>query len=249
MQNRSRDKENVDHGPKHVAVIMDGNGRWARQRALPRSAGHKAGVAATRRVVEGCGERGIEIATLFAFSSENWQRPDNEIAYLIDLFVNTLDAELPRLQDNEVRLRFIGNRRAFPEALTEVMAAAERDTAANSALTLVIAMGYGGRWDIMRAAERLAADLATDTQPSEPALEERFRGYLELGDLPDPDLLIRTGGERRISNFLLWHLAYSELYFTDILWPDFDLPDLDRAIDWFSRRERRFGGLSSGRYA
>lgn len=249
MQNPSRDKKKVGRGPKHVAVIMDGNGRWARQRALPRSAGHKAGVEATRRVVEGCAERGIEVATLFAFSSENWQRPNNEVAYLIDLFVNTLDAELPRLQDNEVRLRFIGNRRAFPEALTEVMAAAERDTAANSALTLVIAMGYGGRWDIMRAAERLAADLATDTQPSEPALEERFRGYLELGDLPDPDLLIRTGGERRISNFLLWHLAYSELYFTDILWPDFDLPDLDRAIDWFSRRERRFGGLSSGRYA
>ena len=224
--------------PQHVAIIMDGNGRWAKKRLMPRVAGHKWGVDALRDIVEACRERGVGFLTVFAFSSENWRRPTDEVSGLMQLFAHALAREAPKLRDNGVRLRFIGDRIKFSPELRESMEASEALTAANSALQLNVAMNYGGRWDVLQAAAKaVAAGVALD---SEQALDP----YLSLAFAPEPDLLIRTGGEHRISNFLLWQLAYSELVFTDTLWPDFDAAALDAAFADFAQRERRFGKTS-----
>ncbi len=207
--------------PRHVAIIMDGNGRWASNKNLPRYMGHREGVKAVRRVVSACKQRGIEALTLFAFSSENWRRPKAEVGLLMDLFVRTLKKEVNRLDQNGVRIRFVGDRTAFDSKLRLLMDAAEQQTAHNRLLTLVIAVNYGGRWDLAQAARRLAAKAVVGELEVE-AIDSGVLGReLCLADLPEPDLFIRTGGEQRISNFLLWQLAYTELYFTDLLWPDF----------------------------
>lgn len=227
--------------PRHIAVIMDGNGRWAAARALPRPAGHRMGARAVRQVVENCARRGIEVLTLFAFSSENWRRPKEEVSMLMGRFLEALDTEVDQLHGNGIRLRFVGNLERLSTALRERISAAERLTAGNTRMTLVVAIAYGGRWDIARAARTVAARCAAGEMRPEDIDETTFAPFLALGDLPDPDLLIRTGGERRISNFLLWNLAYTELYFSDALWPDFDEAELAAALDFFGRRQRRFG--------
>jgi undecaprenyl diphosphate synthase len=227
--------------PRHVAVIMDGNGRWAAARGLPRAAGHKAGIGPVRMLVEECTRRGIEALTLFAFSSENWRRPPAEVARLMRLFLEALTQELPQLQRNGVRLRFIGERDSLQPKLRTRMAEAEGATAVNTRLRLQIALSYGGRSDIVQAVRRLAAACERGQLHSEMIDETRFGAALALAELPDPDLFIRTGGEQRISNFLLWNLAYTELYFTGTLWPDFDVTALEQALTHFASRERRFG--------
>lgn len=230
-----------DCQPRHVAIVMDGNGRWAQRQSLPRTAGHREGAKAVRRVVQACGERGIEVLTLFAFSSENWGRPRREIEVLMRLFLTTLRAEIRRLDNANIRLRFIGDPNAFSPTLQDYIAKAQRRTADNTGLTLVIAANYGGHWDIAQAARRAAEEvMAGRLQPADitPELLQRF---VCLADVPAPDLFIRTAGELRISNFLLWQLAYTELYFTDRLWPDFDAGDLEMACAAFAGRQRRFG--------
>lgn len=227
--------------PRHIAIIMDGNGRWARRRALPRHAGHRAGVAAVRKITEECTRRGIEVLTLFAFSSENWRRPRSEVGLLMDLFMKSLQTEIESLHANKVRLRFVGDLEGFVPALVTQIHDAEALTRTNTGLTLVIAVGYGGRWDIVQAARSLAEDVAAGVIRPDDIDEAGFAGRLSIGDLPEPDLFIRTAGEHRISNFLLWSLAYTELHFTDTLWPDFDAEALDAAIADFSSRQRRFG--------
>ncbi len=227
--------------PRHIAIIMDGNGRWAQARGLPRHRGHKAGVEAVRGVVEQCAVKGVEALTLFAFSSENWRRPRTEVRLLMELFIATLGREARRLHRNNVRVRVIGDREAFPARLRERIRDAEDLTAGNSGLTFVIAGNYGGRWDIAHAARRLAERVEAGELAACDVTPERLQPHLSSHDLPDPDLFIRTGGEQRISNFLLWQLAYAELYFTEVLWPDFDARELEHALDWFSRRQRRFG--------
>lgn len=227
--------------PRHVAIIMDGNGRWALRRKLPRTAGHRAGVKSVRAVVEESVRQGVGALTLFAFSSENWRRPKPEVALLLELFMSALRAEVNRLNENGVRLRIIGERRAFPEKLQRRIAEAEGVTQANRAMLLQVAANYGGRWDIMQAARQLVAD-AREARISPDDLDEQlFSTQLSFPDLPDPDLFIRTGGERRISNFLLWQLAYSELYFSDLMWPDFGAGAYREALADFARRQRRFG--------
>lgn len=220
---------------------MDGNGRWARQRGLPRVAGHRAGVEALRGIVEHSVRRQIEVLSVFAFSSENWRRPGREVSLLLELFMQSLREEAGRLHDNNVRLRFIGERDAFPPLLSAEIAAAETLTGRNTGLTLVVAANYGGRWDITQCARRLATELAAGGLKAEDIDENAIGARLTSGDLPEPDLFIRTGGERRISNFLLWQLAYTELYFTDCLWPDFSPTHYDLALEWYRTRERRFG--------
>jgi undecaprenyl diphosphate synthase len=227
--------------PRHVAIIMDGNGRWARQRGLPRQAGHKAGVDPVRLCIEECSRRGIEALTLFAFSSENWRRPGDEVNALMSLFVEALDSELEELHRNGVRLRFIGERQNFSVRLQSRIAAAEARTGDNSGLRLQVAVSYGGRWDIVHAARQLAAHCVSGAMRPADIGEADLAGRLQLAGLPDPDLLIRTGGERRISNFLLWNLAYTELYFCDELWPDFTRAGFDAALEYFAQRQRRFG--------
>ena len=227
--------------PRHVAIIMDGNGRWAKQRFLPRVAGHRKGVEAVRSAVQGCAERGIEALTLFAFSSENWRRPADEVSLLMQLFVSALQQEVERLHQNGIRFRVIGDLSRFDPPLVGLIANAQRLTAGNTGLTLTVAANYGGRWDIMQAVNRLRADHGSG---SELWTEAQLQGYLALSDLPEPDLFIRTGGEQRVSNFLLWQLAYTEFYFTDTLWPDFDAQALDQAIASYRQRERRFGRTS-----
>ncbi|HEX7250179.1 MAG TPA: polyprenyl diphosphate synthase [Burkholderiales bacterium] len=227
--------------PRHVAIIMDGNGRWARRRHLPRFAGHKRGVEAVRAAVEACAERGIEYLTLFAFSSENWRRPAEEVALLMQLFQVALSNEVDKLHRSGVRLKVVGDTRRFDPKIRKLIAEGERMTAANGKLTLTIAANYGGRWDILQALERLQK--ARGAGEGE-IREEDLAPHLAMSYAPEPDLFIRTGGEQRISNFLLWQLAYSELYFTDTLWPDFDAAALDRAIDSYRSRERRFGRTS-----
>jgi len=227
--------------PRHVAIVMDGNGRWAQQRSLTRTAGHREGAKAVRRIVKACSERGIEVLTLFAFSSENWRRPRPEVELLMNLFLTTLRREIRRLDVANVRLRFIGDRSAFAATLQEYIAQAEQRTAANTGLTLVIAANYGGRWDIAQASRRVAEAAATGrVRPGDVTVDLVHR-HTCLADLPEPDLFIRTGGEQRISN---WQLAYTELYFTDRLWPDFDDKALDAACAAFASRQRRFGQTS-----
>ncbi len=227
--------------PRHIAIVMDGNGRWARKRGLPRNAGHRAGVKAARKVVEACGHRKIEALTLFAFSSENWSRPQREVTLLMRLFVEALQREVEELHTNNVRLTFIGDRSRLPGKLVRQMASGEELTAANTGLRLNIAVSYGGRWDLVEAARRLAARAAKGELEADAIGEDDFAGELALTGVDDPDLFIRTGGEQRVSNFLLWNLAYSEFYFSDALWPDFDSKLLDQAIADFTRRQRRFG--------
>jgi len=227
--------------PRHVAVIMDGNGRWAQRRALPRHLGHRAGAKAVRATVEGCARRGVEVLTIFAFSSENWQRPQDEVTRLMELFVESIDKEVDELHRNGIRVRFIGDLSRLRAVLGAKIAAAEARTAANQRMTLFIAVSYGGRWDIVEAARRLAARVVTGEIKPEAIDETLFADQLQLAGTPEPDLFIRTGGEQRISNFLLWNLAYSELYFCDTLWPDFDDAALDAALRFYASRQRRFG--------
>ena len=225
----------------HIAIIMDGNGRWARQRGRPRAAGHQAGFHATRKIVEACGRLHINALTIFAFSSENWSRPKSEVGLLMDLFLRGLKSEVGKLKDNNVRIRFIGERAAFSAKLQSEMDAAEKNTAHCTGLKLTIAVNYGGRWDIVNAARRLAEQVKSgEIQPADITLDS-FAGQVTLTDITDPDLFIRTGGEKRISNYLLWHLAYTELYFTDVLWPDFNDVELDKALEFYTTRQRRFG--------
>lgn len=231
--------------PVHIAIIMDGNGRWATQRLLPRTAGHARGVQAVRRAVETCGRKGVRFLTLFAFSSENWRRPQQEVSLLMRLFVQTLEKEVDKLVDQGVRLRVVGQLDAFEPRLQALVHAAEARTAHNSALTLTIAANYGGRWDILQAMQRMLAAHPEIAGQPDVVDEVRLDPYLSMSYAPEPDLFIRTGGEQRISNFLVWQLAYTELYFTDCFWPDFDAQELDRAIAWYRGRERRFGRTSA----
>jgi undecaprenyl diphosphate synthase len=220
---------------------MDGNGRWAAARALPRPAGHRMGVKAVKQIVENCARRNVQVLTLFAFSSENWKRPKEEVSMLMSRFLQALDDEVADLHKNGIRLTFAGNLQQLSPALRERMNAATALTAGNSKMTLVIAIAYGGRWDIASAARRLAQRVVAGELRAEDIDETQLGEHLALAGLPDPDRLIRTGGEQRVSNFLLWNLAYTELYFCDTLWPDFDEQELDAAIAHFSRRQRRFG--------
>ncbi len=227
--------------PSHVAVIMDGNGRWATSRYLPRVTGHAKGVEAVRGIVRACIERGVSYLTLFAFSSENWRRPADEVSVLMRLFASALEREVSKMHGNGIRVKVVGDLSRFDERLQQLIRDAEAKTADNRRLTLTICANYGGRWDLLQAMNRLVAErpgLADYT-------EQDLAPYLAMAHAPEPDLFIRTGGEQRISNFLLWQLAYTELYFTDIFWPDFDAAALDEAITSYQQRERRFGRTSA----
>jgi undecaprenyl diphosphate synthase len=227
--------------PRHIAIIMDGNGRWAQKRGQMRHAGHKAGLGPVRMAVAACAELGVEVLTLFAFSSENWQRPIEEVGRLMDLFMEALEREAAELNAKGVRVRFIGDRRSLSVRLQTRLNETEDLTRANQKLQLLIAVGYGGRWDITEAARAVARRCASGALQADEIDEATLQEELALGGLQDPDLFIRTGGEQRISNFLLWNLAYTELYFCDTLWPDFDRAELDRALAFFTGRQRRFG--------
>jgi undecaprenyl diphosphate synthase len=231
--------------PQHVAIIMDGNGRWARSRGMPRVAGHRASVKVVRKLVEECAARGVQYLTLFAFSSENWRRPADEVGILMGLFLDALVREVADLHRNRVRLRFIGDREQLGPELKQRMLDAEALTGLNSGLGLMVAVAYGGRWDISQACRSLAADVAAGKLAASDIGEEAIAARLALHDVPDPDLLIRTGGEQRISNFLLWNLAYTELYFSEVLWPEFSPEHLQAAFDHYTQRERRFGMTSA----
>jgi len=231
----------ADTVPRHVAIIMDGNGRWAKRRFLPRVAGHHRGVEALRETIKTCIARQIAYLTVFAFSSENWRRPADEVSVLRQLFVAVLETEVDRMMTNGIQLRIIGNIDQFGDQIAELARRAEQLTAANSKMTLTIAANYGGRWDLMQAMNRVAQEHAGQ---SVEFTEELLAPHLAMSYAPEPDLFVRTGGEQRISNFLLWQLAYTELYFTPTLWPDFNAAALDEAIAWYSARERRFGRTS-----
>jgi undecaprenyl diphosphate synthase len=237
----TREVPDVSDMPRHVAIIMDGNGRWARRRFLPRVAGHKRGVETVREMVRACIERGIPYLTLFAFSSENWRRPPEEVSFLMQLFVSALEDEVAKLHRNGIRFRVIGDLTRFEPRLVELIRCAEATTSNNERLNLAVAANYGGRWDIMQAVHKM---LACEPGRSGVFTETDLARHLALADTPEPDLFIRTGGEQRISNFLLWQLAYTELYFTETLWPEFDAAALDLAIASFRGRERRFGRTS-----
>ncbi len=228
--------------PAHVAIVMDGNGRWAKNKGLPRAAGHRAGIDALRATVRHSVRRGIKMLTVYVFSSENWQRPDAEVGLLIELFMASLSSEMDELNSNNVRLKFIGDISAFPAELQELVGSAARDTAGNGGLQLVIAINYGGRGELVSACRKLFIELNEQGRAAADITEQALRSHLQLPDYPD--LFIRTGGELRASNFLLWQLAYTELYFSDVYWPDFDAAELDRALDAYVRRQRRFGRTS-----
>jgi undecaprenyl diphosphate synthase len=227
--------------PAHIAIVMDGNGRWARMRNRPRSMGHQAGKKALRNVIEHCAKLGVGTLTVFAFSSENWNRPAGEISRLMDLFLRALDKEADELHQNGICLRFVGDKSAFKPNLQAKMKEAEQLTAGNTRMVVNVAVNYGGRWDITQAAARLAASIVENGQSPAEIDEQQLSEFLALAQSPDPDLFIRTGGEMRISNFLLWQSAYAEFYFTQVLWPDFDAGVLDQAIESYRSRERRFG--------
>ncbi|MEN3365624.1 MAG: undecaprenyl diphosphate synthase [Burkholderiales bacterium] len=231
---------NISSVPRHIAIIMDGNGRWATQRFLPRVAGHGKGVEAVRDIIKACVERGVGYLTLFAFSSENWRRPAEEVSLLMRLFVTALEREVAKMHANGIRLKVVGDLSRFDTNLQELIANAERRTANNERLTVSICANYGGRWDIMQAVGKMVAAQPGATDFT----EEQLAPYLAMAYAPEPDLFVRTGGEERISNFLLWQLAYTELYFTDTYWPDFDGAALDAAIESYRQRERRFGRTS-----
>ena len=231
--------------PQHVAIIMDGNGRWARSRGMPRPAGHRASMKVVRWVVGECSRRNIPYLTLFAFSSENWRRPPDEVGLLMKLLLEALAREVSDLHENRVRLRFIGDRSVLGSEITRTMLQAETLTAGNTGLVLSVAFAYGGRWDIAQACRSLAGEVAAGILRPDEIDEAHIAARLALAGMPDPDLLIRTGGELRISNFLLWNLAYAELYFTEVLFPDFGAAELDAALEFFAQRERRFGKTSA----
>ena len=226
--------------PRHIAIIMDGNGRWAKRRLMPRVAGHRKGVEALRGVIRACAERGVSHLTVFAFSSENWRRPQEEVTLLMELFMRALENEVARLHENDIRFRVIGDLSRFSARIQALIRDAEALTCNNTRLTFTVAANYGGRWDIVQAVKRLMASGVAVQDVNESLLAQQ----LSVADVPEPDLFIRTGGEQRISNFLLWQLAYTELYFTDTLWPDFDTAALDAAIESYHTRERRFGRTS-----
>ncbi|MEY3418868.1 MAG: hypothetical protein RJA46_639 [Pseudomonadota bacterium] len=229
--------------PRHVAIIMDGNGRWASKRFMPRVAGHSEGLGAVRKIVQECRRLGVEYLTVFAFSSENWRRPPEEVGFLMKLFLKSLKSEVSRLAENDISLRLIGDLSRFDSAIQEMVQFSEEKTADCKELTFTIAANYGGRWDILQAIRQCLA--ANPGLTPEQVSEELLQPHLSMAYAPEPDLFIRTGGEQRVSNFLLWQLAYTELYFTDTLWPDFDEAELHKAFDWFSQRERRFGRTSA----
>jgi undecaprenyl diphosphate synthase len=235
-----------DEVPRHLAIIMDGNSRWAKARGQSTTTGHRAGVESVRSVLQLCMEQGIRVVTLFAFSSENWQRPGAEVKALMTLFATYLKREIKRLHKDGVRVRFIGDRQRFSSGLLKLMTHAEQLTAANTQTTLVIAIDYGGQWDIAQAAQQLAVQVKAGELEPEQINEALLDQYISLADLPKPDLCIRTAGEHRISNFLLWQLAYAELFFTTTLWPDFAEPDLTAALLSYNQRDRRFGGRNQG---
>lgn len=237
----TRDIPEVSAVPRHIAIIMDGNGRWARKRYMPRVAGHARGLESVRAVVKACVERGVEYLTLFAFSSENWRRPQDEVSFLMQLFMKALRKEVARLDHNEIRLRVIGDMTRFDPELVRIIRESEEKTAGNAKLTLCIAANYGGRWDIANAVSEL---MRSHPERRDGFSEDEIADALSMSFAPEPDLFIRTGGEKRISNFLLWQLAYTEFYFTDALWPDFDADALDQAIESYRSRERRFGRTS-----
>jgi undecaprenyl diphosphate synthase len=231
-------------GARHVAIIMDGNGRWAKKRLLPRVAGHKRGVEAVRATVKAAIAHGVEYLTLFAFSSENWRRPEDEVTILMELFLRALEQEVAKLHNNEIRFRVVGDLARFDPRIRELIRDGEALTAANTRLTLTVAANYGGRWDIAQAARAYFSAHRESLDRARPLEPEALEPYLAMAYAPEPDLFIRTGGEQRISNFLLWQLAYTELFFTDTLWPDFDASTLDAAIASYRTRERRFGRTS-----
>ena len=231
----------VAHIPRHIAVIMDGNGRWAKKRMLPRVAGHQRGVETLREMVKACIDLGVEYLTVFAFSSENWRRPEEEVSFLMQLFLKMLEIEMHKMHENNIRLKIVGDVSRFDEPLRKLIAEAERMTAANTRLTLTIAANYGGRWDIMQAVRAMLREHPERAQGFD---EDDIEPYLAMSYAPEPDLFIRTGGEQRISNFLLWQLAYTELYFTNTLWPGFDRAALEAAIVSYQKRERLFGRTS-----
>ncbi len=234
-------KSDPEAVPSHIAIVMDGNGRWAEKRKRPRTFGHQAGQKALHKIVEHCGQIGVRELTVFAFSSENWKRPRKEVNRLMELFLRALDKEARELNENNVRIRFIGDLAGFSEELQKKIASATAKTAANTLMTLNVAANYGGRWDIVNASRNIATDIAGGRLQPEHVDEQLFARYTALGHSPDPDLFIRTGGEMRVSNFLLWQSAYTELYFSPVLWPDFSPDRLDEAIAEFRARERRFG--------
>lgn len=230
--------------PRHIAIIMDGNGRWAQRRRLPRVAGHTKGLDAVRTIVEACAARGVEFLTLFAFSSENWRRPVDEVSFLMRLFISALEREIARLHTNGIRLHVVGDLSMFEPRIQELVRRAQAKTAANTGLTLTIAANYGGRWDILQATRKIAQQ-CVDAGAMQNVDEASFAQHLAMAYAPEPDLFIRTGGEQRVSNFLLWQLAYTELYFTDMFWPDFNDAELSKAIASYRERERRFGRTSA----
>jgi undecaprenyl diphosphate synthase len=227
--------------PRHIAIVMDGNGRWAKQRFMPRVAGHRAGVEAARQVVKNCAKRHIEVLSLFAFSSENWHRPAQEVSYLMELFLKGLEREVSMLHDNNIQLRFIGDRTRFSEKLVSKIKEVEQLTLHNTGMVLLIAADYGGQWDITQAVQKLTNEIKAGQLTSAEITPAKIAEHLSFADLPNPDLFIRTSGELRLSNFMLWQLAYTELYFTPTYWPDFNEQELDKALDHFSSRERRYG--------
>jgi len=241
ISSATRDIPSSGAVPAHVAIIMDGNGRWAKGRGMPRIAGHRQGVEVVREMVKTCGAIGVEHLTLFAFSSENWRRPKTEVKLLLELLRSALENEVKKLHRNDVCLKVIGDLTPFPEKMQQLIVEAEALTANNSSLRLQVAINYGGRWDMMQASRKLAEAVASGELKPQDVDESVVESYLSTAGLPEPDLFIRTGGETRISNFLLWQIAYSELYFTKTLWPDFDSGELQQAIDSFANRERRFG--------
>ncbi len=241
----TRDIPVTSDTPRHVAIIMDGNGRWASKRLLPRTAGHAKGVQAVRRAVETCGRLGVDYLTLFAFSSENWRRPADEVSLLMRLFVQALEREVTKLQEQGVRLRVIGDLSAFEPRLQDLIFQAQASTAQNDKLNLTVAANYGGRWDILQATRNMLAGNPGLAQDLAAIDEEMLASHLAMAWAPEPDLFIRTGGEQRISNFLVWQLAYTELYFTDCYWPDFGEAELKAAFEWYRKRERRFGRTSA----
>ena len=240
-QSSTRTIPDIPSVPRHIAIIMDGNGRWAKNRMMPRVMGHQRGVEALRDVVKTCRSLGVEYLTVFAFSSENWRRPADEVSFLMSLFLKMLEREVTNLHQNNIRLKIIGDRSLFSEQLRQTMLDAEQLTTGNTALTLTIAANYGGRWDVMNAVQAM---LKGHPQLAQGFAEEDLSPYLSMSDAPEPDLFIRTGGEQRISNFMLWQLAYTELYFTDVLWPAFGRKELEEAIASYQKRERRFGRTS-----
>lgn len=240
MSTRTKQATQASDVPRHIAIIMDGNGRWAKRRLLPRVAGHRKGVEALRGVIRACAERGVSHLTVFAFSSENWRRPQEEVTLLMELFMRALENEVAKLHENGIRFRVIGELSGFSERIQALIRDAEALTRDNTRLTFTVAANYGGRWDIVQAVKKLMLSGVPAGAVNETTLAEQ----LSIADMPEPDLFIRTGGEQRISNFLMWQLAYTELYFTDALWPDFDAAALDQAIASYRNRERRFGRTS-----